>query len=110
MVNEIELKAGHAAAEKVGGVRQKASRSRGDSGGLVTAEPEPVEATTQEEGGEPTEEKETLEVVETAVVPPFKENTVEAVKAFHEKPLASKNVQIKNPQVVNNMHIQQPRK
>ena len=54
--------------------------------------------------------QETLEVVETAVVPPFKENTVEAVKAFHEKPLASKNVQIKNPQVVNNMHIQQPRK
>ena len=41
-------------------MRQKASRSRGDSGGLVTAEPEPVEATTQEEGGEPTEEKVSL--------------------------------------------------
>ena len=45
-------------------------------------------------------------------VAPYKENSPEAVKSFHEKPMPTKNIQItKNAQVTNNkMHIQQPRK
>ena len=53
-----------------------------------------------------------MQVADPNIVAPYKENTPAAVKAFHEKPVPSKNVQVtKNPQIAStNMNIQQPRK
>jgi len=112
MVVTDELKAGHPAATKVGGARRR-TRSKSDNaataGGLAGAElPE-----EQPEGGE-VETSESKELVDSSqdVVPPYKENTVEAVKAFHEKPAPTKQ----QPHVKQTgagtaqSHIHQPRK
>lgn len=114
MVNDQELKAGHAPATKVGGARRTRNRSRSDNVGGMAGEPAPEEVAAGEEGAEETTAEEVTDVqtAEQSVVPPFKENTPAAVKAFHEKPAPTKNIQVtKNPQTSStNMNIQQPRK
>jgi len=115
MVNDQELKAGHAPANKVGGARRTRNRSRSDNvGGMTGAEPAPEEAPVGGEGEEVAPEEETTEVqvADPNMVSPYKENSPAAVKSFHEKPVPSKNIQVtKNPQIASaNMNIQQPRK
>jgi len=115
MVNDQELKAGHAPATKVGGVRRTRNRSKSDNvGGMTGAEPAPEETPVGEDGQEGAGEQESTEVqvADPNVVAAFKENSPAAVKSYHEKPLPAKNIQVtKNPQLAsNNMNIQQPRK
>ncbi|KAL5262038.1 hypothetical protein ACHWQZ_G007671 [Mnemiopsis leidyi] len=54
MVNDQELKAGHAPATKVGGARRTRNRSRSDNVGGMAGEPAPEEVTPGEEGTEET--------------------------------------------------------
>lgn len=113
MVNDQERKAGHSPATKVGGVRRRVRSKSDNVGGLAgAAENEAVaDEVPAEEGeeGAPTEEQD-LQVAETDVTPVYKENTVDAVKSYHDKPMPTKNIQIKNPQIATNIQIQQPRK
>eukprot|EP00116_Pleurobrachia_bachei_P016457 sb/3476719/ len=114
MVNEQELKGGHAPAEKVGGVRRRTKSKSDNVGGMAAAAEstpeENVEGETPAEGT--TEGEEAVVEADPSVVTPYKENTPDAVKSFHEKPIPSKDFQVsKNPQVSGqNMRLNQPRK
>lgn len=112
MVNESDLKAGHAPATKVGGMRVR-TRSRGETGGMAGAQAEEVPEVVEGQEGEDTVATGAPlgdgegEVVQVHKVGPNKDGTPESVKSFHEKPVPSKQIHNQAPPA---QSINQPRR
>lgn len=110
MVNDSDLKAGHAPATKVGGMRVR-TRSRGESGGMAGAQPEEVpEVVEDQETCDTVATEAPLEngdVVKVHRELPNKDGTPESVKSFHEKPVPTRQIHSQAPPATS---INQPRR
>jgi len=112
MVNESDLKAGHAPATKVGGMRVR-TRSRGETGGMAGAgAEEAVEVVEGQETDDTVATGAPLEdgagdVVKVHKDLPNKDGTPESVKSFHEKPAPTRQIHNQAPPATS---INQPRR
>jgi hypothetical protein len=100
-----DLKAGHAPAVKVGGMRVVQHKKEGEK-------PEAVALTPEEEaefGTSPpkADRHNQSQLVSGAVTKGDKDFTTQAVKSFHEKPAPTHDVKPRQPQQT--QHIHQPR-
>lgn len=104
-----ELKAGHAPAVKVGGMRVVQHKQRHDSTGEEPKKPAPSKEDAEEFGEDPKPEKKPASVVVSgAKLTEADAFPKEAVKAFHDKPQPTHD---KNPGAHNKPNIiHQPRK